>query len=215
MATVAAAVLDDIKLRYRHTYTTAQVLVWMNEEQRELYEMLEIDAPSPYTFTTLAGIPFYPLDSDLDVTKIKAVTLQTSDSSTEKPEFKEIDFKRNDDRQYVGGSETYYSILGPNGLFLNVPGGVQGDRIGYIFCDAVAVDIVEGGSIDLPIKYMEILKLGTLERIAAARKDIEMKTNYASDKQEKIESLLWLSKLKEPEWTSPIDVMPKVGGWWN
>lgn len=205
--TATSSVLGDIKLRYRHAYTSPQVLVWMNEEQRELYEMLEIDS-APFVFTTIAGNPYYPLDSELDVAKIKTVTIQTNDQ-----EFIPIPFKRNDDNQYVNDTETFYTIIS-SVLFLYVPGGVIGNRIVYIYCDESAVDIVEGGTIALPIKYMEILKLGTLERIAAARKDIEMKVNYASDKQEKIENLLWLTKLKEPEWTSPTDVMPKVRGWW-
>lgn len=209
--TTTTAALDDIKLRYRHAYTPAQVLVWMNEEQRELYEMLEIDS-APFVFTTIAGNPYYPLDSELDVAKIKTVTIQTNDDGINQ-EFKPVPFKRNDDNQYVNDTETFYTIIS-DVMFLYVPGSVIGNRIVYIYSDEGAVDIVEGGTIALPIKYMEILKLGTLERIAAARKDIEMKVNYASDKQEKIENLLWLTKLQEPEWTSPIDVMPKVGGWW-
>jgi hypothetical protein len=40
---MATTHLTDVDLRYRNSFTTAQKLVWMTEEQSELFEVLEIE----------------------------------------------------------------------------------------------------------------------------------------------------------------------------
>mgnify|MGYP007112202910 CR=1 FL=1 len=198
-------ILADINLRYRNTFTNAQKLVWLNEEQRELFDILEIDSP-PYAFKTVADQKLYPFPDDFDVTKIKVVTYQMNDSN----DFQEVPVLRNDDNQFIDISDLWYLIVSDTFL-LNVPGGVPADRTVYIYCDADPTEVTEATmdlEPDLPTKYHEILKLGVLERIASARKDVVMKNNYAVDKQEKVDNIIWESKLQEPEWTTPIDVMP-------
>ena len=56
MAT-STAIITDIDLRYRNTFTQPQKLIWFNEEQQELFDVLEIDSP-PYTFATVLNENF-------------------------------------------------------------------------------------------------------------------------------------------------------------
>lgn len=208
MAT-AQAILDDINLRYRNTFTTSQVLVWFNEEQRELFDVLEIDSP-PYTFTTVLDENFYPFPADFDVTKIKVVTYQTDDADD--PNYIEVPFKRNDDNQY-GSYSVWYTVTS-DAMYLYVPDSVPADRNVYIYCDSDPTEVTTSTltiAPDLPTKYQEILKLGVLKRISGARKDIQMRNNYDMEYQQKIDDVLWGRKQKEPEWSSAVDMMPKAG----
>ncbi len=204
MAATAQQIIDDIDLRYRNTYTTSQKLVWFNEEQRELFDVLELDS-APYNFLTVADENFYAFPSDFDVTKIKVVTYQ-NDSTTD-PNYIEIPFKRNDDNQY-GNSDVWWTIAS-DAFYLNVNDTVPANRLVYIYLDSSPDEVTTSNlsSVpDLPTKYQEILKLGVLKRIAGVRKDIQMRNNYDVEYQEKIVEVLWQRKLKEPEYTTPIDL---------
>lgn len=205
----AQQILNDIDLRYRNTFSVAQKLVWMNEEQRELFDVLEIDSP-PYAFKTVEGVNFYPLPDDFDVTKIKTVTYQVSDDD---PEWRELPFYRNDDRQFATNGP-WYTVVS-DAFYLHVPDGVPDNRLVYIYYDKDPTEVTEDNldhPVDLPAKYHELLKLGVLKRIAAARKDVLMYNNYNADYEQKLADILWLRKMKEPEWNQPIDMMPKLGG---
>lgn len=198
------AILDDVNLRYRNSFTTEQKLIWLNEEQRELFDILELDSP-PYTFQTVAGENFYPFPDQFDVTKIKTVTYQVSDTAQQN--YLEVPFLRNDDRQGVL-SGPWYSIVS-DAMYLDVGGDVPDGRNVYIYTDSDPIEVTTANissAPDLPTKYQELLKLGVLKRIAQARKDIVMQNNYAAEYEQKISDVLWERKLKEPEWTSPIDV---------
>jgi hypothetical protein len=59
-------------------------LGWFNEEQRELFDILELDNP-PYTFQTVAGEK--STLSPINTTKIKSVTYQ--DDATADPQYLE------------------------------------------------------------------------------------------------------------------------------
>lgn len=203
MATTQA-ILDDINLRYRNTFTTAQVLVWFNEEQRELFDVLELDS-APYNFLTVLDENFYPFPDQFDTTKIKVVTYQMDDTTV--PNYQEIPFKRNDDNQY-GSSDVWYTIIA-DALYLYVPDSVPADRNVYIYTDSDPDEVTTANvssAPNLPTKYQEILKLGVLKRIAGARKDIQMRNNYDVEYQQKIDDVLLQRKLKEPEFITPIDL---------
>lgn len=214
----ANTLLTDINLRYRNTFTLAQKLVWLNEEKRELFDVLEIES-LPYAFQTVAGIDLYPLPSGFDPTKIRTVTYQINDDNT----YREVPVLVNDDNSYTSQQDTWYAIMAGN-MLLNIPGGTVEGRNVYIFLSSDSTDVMEataGNELDLPVKYQEILKLGVLERIAAARKDIVMKNNYAAEKEQKISELMWSRKMQEPEWTTVQDAMPQRPGeindwrgWW-
>jgi hypothetical protein len=209
----AQAILDDINLRYRNSFTTAQVLVWFNEEQRELFDILELDS-APYTFQTVADENFYPFPDQFDYTKIKTVTYQ--DSATAEPDYVELDFLRNDDDQYSFYGP-WYTIVS-DAFFLSVPDGVPADRNVYIYCDKEPDEVTTANlssAPSLPTKYQEVLKLGVLKRIAMARKDVLMYNNYTGDYEQKIADLIWQKKLDEPNFIQPTDEMPKAGNVWG
>lgn len=206
MATIQQ-ILDDIKLRYRHTFTTDQVIVWANEEQRELFEILELDSV-PFSFSTVAGQYLYPIPLGVEKDRIKVMTYQINATT----DFIEIPFRENDNNQYVSESDYWYTIL-ENNFYLNIPSVPLDNRTIYIYLDQQPEAI---SSVNLnvepavPVRYQEILKLGVLERIAAARKDVAMKNNYAADKQEKIFELDIKMKQQVPEFHTPIDTLPRL-----
>lgn len=205
----ANTLLSDVNLRYRNTFTLAQKLVWLNEEKSELFDVLEIES-SPYAFKTVAGIDLYPLPAGFDPTKIRAVTYQVNDGD----QYREVPVLANYNNSYSSQRDTWYSIMAGN-MLLNIPGGTVEGRNVYIFLSSDSTDVTEAttaAEIDLPVKYQEILKLGVLERIAEARKDIVMKNNYAMEKEQKISELMWSRKMQEPEWTTVQDVMPQRAG---
>jgi hypothetical protein len=203
-------ILNDVDLRYRNTFTTTQKLVWFNEEQQELFDVLELDSP-PYTFATVADENFYPFPNGFDITKIKVVTYQIDD--TDDPEYIEVPFLRNDDNQSSSYANPWYTVTS-NAMYFYDGTTVPADRNVYVYCDSDPTEVTAANvssSPDLPTRYQEILKLGILKRIAMARKDVLMHNNYDASYQEKIMDAMWLKRLKEPEWISPIDVNPKAG----
>ena len=205
-------ILNDIDLRYRNTFTTAQKLVWFNEEQRELFDVLELDS-EPYAFVTVAGMNYYPFPDQFDTSKIKSVTIQI-DSNLPDPPFVEVPFRRND-IDIEAGWDYWYTIVS-NMLYLYCADGVPDGKTVYIYCEDDPEEVTQlnlTSPPDLPTKYQEILKLGILKRIAMARKDVVMYDNYNDDYQEKIQEVLWQRKLKEPAWTQPTDELPKVNGY--
>lgn len=196
-------ILDDINLRYRNTFTTIQVLVWFNEEQRELFDILELDS-APYAFVTVADENFYPFPDQFDTTKIKTVTYQINTGTD--PDYVEIPFVRNDDRQYAP-NQPWYTIVA-DAFYLYVPDTVPVGRTIYIYTDSDPDEVTTANlsvSPDLPVKFQELLKIGVLKRIAGARKDIQMFNNYSADYEQKIADVLWTRKLREPEFTAAID----------
>jgi hypothetical protein len=196
-------IIDDINLRYRNSFTTDQVLVWFNEEQRELFDILELDSP-PYTFVTVADENFYPFPEGFDITKIKTVTFQINDTTN--PDYIEVPFKRNDDDQYSDLS-VWYTVVS-DAMFLYVPGDMPDARNVYIYCDSDPEEVTTANlnvSPNLPTKFQELLKLGVLKRIAMARKDTQMKNNYEADYQMKLADVVWNKRLDEPEFVQPVN----------
>lgn len=210
MATITQ-IIADIDLRYRNTFTVSQKLVWLNEEQRELFDILELDSP-PYAFTTVEGENFYPFPAEFDMTKIKTVTMQNDDTAN--PQYIEIAFKRNDDNQF--GVDVWYTIVSDT-FFLYVPSTVPGNRVLYIYCDSEPTEVTTANvnaAPDLPTKFQEILKLGVLKRIAGARKDVTFQNNFDMEREQKIQDVLWQRKLAEPEFIQPVDNQPRANNWW-
>lgn len=204
MATIQL-LLDDINLRYRNTFTTAQKIVWMNEEQRELFETLELDSV-PFSFLTVAGQYLYPIPNGVEKDRIKVITYQINTT-----DYAEVPFKENDNNQFVSGNELFYTIL-ENNFYFNIPTVPIDDRTIYIYLDSQPEDIsstVLNVEPSVPKRYQELLKLGTLKRIASARKDVAMYNNYDSDYQNKVLDMEMKMALQVPEYHSPIDMMPR------
>lgn len=204
MATIQQ-LLDDINLRYRNTFTPAQKIVWMNDEQNELFEILEIDSV-PYGFSTVVDQFLYPIDSEIDVDRIKQLTIQVNDTSP--ADFVDLPFKRTTDEVNV---EDYWYTLVERNFYVNVPSGAVNDRAVYIYLDSQTIDIdsnllnVEPA---IPKRYQEILKFGVLKRIAAARKDVIMVNNFDATYQQMVLEVEWKMKMNTPEFPTAIDVMP-------
>lgn len=198
--------LDDVNLRYRNTFSTANKLIWINDYEKDLFEIFEIDAP-PYNFTTVADEEYYAIPSEIDINKIKVINIETSEGV-----YQELPFKRNDDKQYVSESEYWYTIISDL-FYINVPGGAVDGRNVYIYHDVKPTEWVTGNlSLEpsTPKKYQEVLKLHLLEMIAGARKDLDMKSNYALEKEKKIDDFLWQMKQSEPNFIAVTDVNSKV-----
>lgn len=205
MATIQL-LLDDINLRYRNTFTTAQKIVWMNDEQNVLFEILEIDSV-PYAFNTIAGQFLYPIDSGIDMDRIKQLTIQVNSSTP--PNFEDLPFKRTTDD--VDVSDYWYTLIERN-FYVNVPSGAVNNRAVYVYLDNQPVPISASNLTiepSIPLRYQEILKIGTLKRIAAVRKDTLMRNNYDAEYQEMITDVEWKMKMNTPEFATPIDTMPR------
>lgn len=206
MATIQA-ILDDVNLRYRNTYTTSQKLVWMNEEQSELFEILEIDS-APVSFPLQTDVRFYPIPIGIDIDRIKTISIQVNDDPNT-PEFRQLPFRMNDDNSYTYVADLYYSIVGESFF---IPNGTIDDRQIYIYMDSQPTLITTSNlnnEPSVPVRYQEILKIGMLKRIASARKDTLMRNNYDADYQEKITDLEFKMKQQTPEFQTPIDVLPR------
>lgn len=206
----ATTLLTDIDLRYRNTYTAAQKCVWMNDEQNEIFNLFKIDIGA-VNFPLVADVQFYDIPTEIDdIEQIRTATIQINDDATY-PEFVQLDYKRDGNSVSADVNDYWYSIIGDS-LYINVPGGAVTDRQVYFYLDGAAEAITSGTSnVSVPTKYLEILKLGTLKRIAAARKDIQMRNNYENERMQIIDDMLWTAQMSEPEFTSPADVMPRPG----
>jgi hypothetical protein len=118
----------------------------------------------------------------------------------------EVPFLRNDDRQYVI-TAPWYTIIS-DAMYLYVPDTVPDDHTVYIYTDSDPDQVTSANlsvAPNLPTKYQELLKLGVLKRIAMARKDSIMVSNYSAEYEQKIADVLWARKLKEPEFSQAID----------
>jgi hypothetical protein len=202
------AILNDVDLRYRNTFTQPQKLVWMNEEVNELYEILEIDS-APVNFPLQTDVKFYPIPDGVDIDRIKTISIQVNDHVTD-PEFRQLPFRMNDDNSYTYVADLYYSIVGDSFF---IPNGTVDDRQIYIYMDTPPDEVNTSNIANespVPVRYQEILKLGVLKRIAMARNDITRQNNFDASYQEKISDLSWKMRMQEPEFRAPVDMMPRA-----
>lgn len=206
----ATTLLTDIDLRYRNTFTATQKCVWMNDEQNEIFNMFKLDIGS-VNFPLIANVQFYGIPIEIeDVAQIRTATIQINDDATF-PEFTQLDYVRDGNSVRADENAYWYTIIGDS-LYINIPGGAVTDRQVYFYLDGAAEAITSGTSnVSVPMKYVEILKLGTLKRIAGARKDIQMYNNYNNERMQIIDDMLWTAQMSEPEFTSPADVNPHAG----
>lgn len=204
MATIQQ-LLDDIKLRYRHTFSTAQVMVWMNDEQRELFETLETDSV-PFSFPLVGGSYLYPIPDGVEKDRIKVMTIQINDN-----DFVEVPFIENDNNKPGMIGNYWFTIIEDN-FYIQTPGEPVDGRLVYIFLDAQPEDMSSDNlnvEPSVPVRYQELLKLGTLKRIASARKDIAMRNNFDAEYQQRILDLEWKMLVQQPEFHSPVDMLPR------
>lgn len=212
MATIQS-LLDDINLRYRNTFTDAQKLVWMNDEQNDIFNTFKIDI-GPVNFALQKGVQFYPLPVIVEyIEQIRTVTIQVGANQTY-PEFMELPYRRDDDG-VLADCDLWYTLVGQDTIFINIPPTATVDDYQvYMYIDGAAFQITSVTSpVSVPQKYQEILKLGTLKRIAAARKDVLMYNNYDIQRNEIIMDMTWTSVINEPSWISPVSAAFTVPKW--
>lgn len=206
--------LNDIDLRYKNTFTTDQKLVWMNEEQRELFETLEVDSV-PFSFSLVADQYLYPIPNGVEKDRIKVMTIQVNDQTP--ASFEEIPFIENNNNREAFEDQYWYTIV-ENNFYINTPSTPVDGRLIYIYLDAQPEDLSSTAlniEPSVPIRYQELLKLGTLKRIAAARKDTQMYNNYDAEYQQKIADLEWKMKMQEPEFITPTSTLPRRTNYGN
>lgn len=208
MATVQQ-ILDDVKLRYKHTFTTDQVLVWGNDEQRELFEILELDSV-PFSFSTVKDQYLYPIPRGVEKDRIKVMTIQIGPASN--PYFVEMPFKENDNRQFARAWDHWYTIL-ENNFYINTPSAPTDGQTIYIYLDQQPEDMASNNlsaEPAVPVRYQELLKLGLLKRVAEARKDVVMRNNYDAEYADKLSQMQEKMSLQVPEYHTPIDTLPRA-----
>jgi hypothetical protein len=206
---IVQSILDDVKVRYKHTFTTDQVLVWGNEEQRELFEILELDSV-PFSFSTVAGQYLYPIPNGVEKDRIKVITIQVGPATN--PNFIELPFMENDNRQFARSWDYWYTIL-ENNFYINFPSTPVDNMLIYIYLDQQPEAMSSTNlSIEpaVPLRYQELLKLGILKRIAAARKDTVMRNNYDAEYTDKLSQMQEKMSLQIPEYHTPIDTLPRA-----
>lgn len=199
---IASDLLADINLRYRNTFTEAQKLVWMNDEQNDIFQSFKIESdPVPVPLVTGSKLYLRPPEIKY-IEQVRAATMQLNSSGND-PAFVDLPFRRN--MNDVGANfAPFYTFLGPDKMYINLPNTDMTDCIAYFFIDGYAEPIVDGNTVlSLPDKYMEIMKYGVLRRIAEARKDIVMVNNYTGSRDEIIDNMLWSEVTNEPEWVVP------------
>ncbi len=199
---IASDLLADINLRYRNTFTEAQKLVWMNDEQNDIFQSFKIERdPVPVSLVTGSKLYLRPPEIKY-IEQVRAATLQLNTSGNESA-FVDLTYRRN--MNDVGANlMPWYTFLGSDKMYINVPNTDLTDRTAYFFIDAYADPITDGDTVlSVPDKYMEIMKYGVLRRIAEARKDIVMVNNYTGSRDEIIDNMLWSEVTSEPEWVVP------------
>lgn len=210
MPTLASTLLTDIDLRYRNSFTVGQKCVWMNDEQNDIFTQFKIDI-GPVNFPLITGVYFYSLPSTIEyVEQIRAATIQINDDE-DNPVFIPLPYRRNG-VGVLGDLDYWYTLNGQGSVYINIPAIDVDDRQVYFYLDGAADPIVDGNSpVSVPTKYLEILKLGTLTRIAAARKDIVMRNNFDLERQEKIADMVWTTYTNQPEFVRPVNTLPVRG----
>lgn len=209
MSTVQA-LLDDINLRYRNTFTTDQLVKWMDMVQRQIFQDVKHEAP-PYNFTTLSGVQSYGLPNDCDPMGVKVISIETKTGSGK---YNPLDFIRFGSNELVSDRQEFYTIV-TGGLFLSpAPTDQTAGRNVFVYYNKRPAAISSSDLMmipDLNEDYHELLVWGTLERIAAARKDSDSKTNYANEFTALYQKYRDQYDNEQPEYNVTKDKLPRRG----
>ena len=203
---LASQLLPDINLRYRNTFTDVQKYGWMNDEQNDIFNIFKIER-DPVPVPLVTGSKLYMRPPEIKyIDQVRAATIQV-DSVKNNPHFVDLPYYR-DFNKVRADDAPWYTFLGSDKIYINVPNTDVTGRVVYFFLDATPDPIVDGNSkIAVPDKYLEVLKYGVLRRIAEARKDIVMVNNYTASREELINDLLWTEVINEPEWVQPTPTL--------
>lgn len=198
--------LADVDARYRNTFTQDQKIFWMNLVQRDIFRMLHHE-PIVYLFQTVANQTNYPLPLDCQINAITSLEMETYLGSGI---FKPLSFYQDKDVQ----DGQYYSIDQVQIFLYPTPDTTNAGTKLNLYYIKYPADLTASSTPDLDVNFHELLILGTLERVAGARKDAVMKNNYQSDFQNLLDDFQFLSILSEPEMTGPTDTLPRIRRAW-
>lgn len=170
--------LDDINLRYKNTFSTAQKVVWMNEVQKELFQKARVEAV-PFYFTTVSGQSWYALPNDCDPDDIQRLTIETGVGTGY---YNPLPFKRMDEE--ISESEEFYTIQTTNTFLNPVPTTTTAGRRVHIYYFKKPIELSEtalSASPELQEAYQPLLKLGVLIIMAQANEDAVMANNFTTE----------------------------------
>jgi hypothetical protein len=204
--------LKTIDTTYRNSYSTAQKVEWMDTVQRQIFQLVRHEAV-PYVFQTQEGFSYYPLPLDCDPMGIKQVTIETSPGSGA---YRDLKFVPVESNERLDASAEFYSIEANQNLFINpIPNAETEGRNIYVYYNKRPKSLSANNLStipDLEEDFHELLVLGTLERIARARGEIDDKNMFAGDFNMLLREYKNMYKQVKPEYTQMIDNLPRRRG---
>lgn len=200
----AKEIMEDADSRYRNTFSLPKKLGWLNYAYFQLRKKMHLeDELLSAVILTVGGVPLYPFPDGVSSVNIREINLEDAPGTGS---FRLVPFKAIQDEDI----SEYWTFF--NGYFLIYPTPVDQRAIMFYFLPDSAV-ITEANYTsfipDLDKAYHELLVLMLVERYAAARKDVTMKSNYANDGAMMESDLRWTEITSLPEFPSCRDVMPR------
>lgn len=194
-------ILDDVKTRYRHIYTDEVVVEWLDKVHKRVYKLVPRDKTP--IIITLDKSNSYALPVRLRRRWIKSVTMGIAGQK-----FNELTYRT---REGTPGFDEY--VLIEDTIVISENDDIDNLYVLMIYYDKVIPDDLTtadlGAVPDLAEEHHEILIVGLLEIIAASRKDVKMKNNYAADYQLLVADFVVESHDQDPEYPGTRDMMPR------
>lgn len=204
--------ISTVRVMYRNSYTDTQLVEWMDEVQKQIFQTVRHEAV-PWYFTTVDGFSFYPLPSDCDPMGVKQVDIETKTGSNK---FRQLRFINIESTEQVSPFNEFYSIQANQNIYLNpVPTDKSEGRqvIVYYNKKPATLSISDLTVVpDLEENFQELLILGCVERVARARGEYEDKNMFAADFEKLFRRYKALYDQPFPEYKTPSDVMPRHRG---
>lgn len=204
--------LDTINTTYRNSYSTSQKIEWMDTVQRQIFQLVRHEA-IPYNFVTVSDFAYYSLPGDCDPMGIKQITIETGVGTGS---YRDLRFVSVESNEHVDSSTEFYSVEANQNLFINpLPNADTAGRNVYMYYNkrpAALSSANLSATPDLEADFHELLIIGTIERIARARGEVDDKNMFAADFNILLRDYKNMYKQVYPEYTRPRDVMPKRRG---
>jgi len=204
--------INTVDTTYRNTYSVAQKVEWMDTVQKQIFQLVRHEAP-PYVFQTVEGFAFYALPFDCDPMGIKQVTIETSPGSGV---YRDLRFVPVESNERLDAAAEFYSIAANQDLYINpIPNAETSGRNVYLIYNKrpASLSVANLDAIpDLEEDFHELLVIGTLERIARARGEIDDKNMFAGDFNMLLREYKNMYKQVKPEYTQMIDNLPRRRG---
>lgn len=203
--------LNTIDTTYRNAYTVEQKVEWLDTTQRQIFQVIPKES-IPFEIITQSQVAYYALPEDCDRQSIKSITIETKPGSKE---YTELDYISSSSNQTITKDTPFYTLLDGMMMINPVPDVDTAGKnvlILYTYRPQKLVHTDLSQVPELEEDFHELLVLGTLERIARARGEIEDKNNFASDYNVLLRSYEKLYGYTQPEYKRVNDVLPKRKG---